>query len=165
MFTKSALALAALLIVAATATVSAYEAPENKIGDRYPFLEQTYNPAAARSVGPRHMKYAQAAILNQDIEDPEAKIADRFPFLEQSYNPAVAHSVGPKRTASSQVAIINQDVEDPENKIGDRYPMLEQTVQIAAGKSYAAARMTRSVKSVSTSQKALVTRATARTAY
>lgn len=162
---KATIALSALLIVGATATAFGYEDPENQIADRYPFLEQSYNPAAARSVSPRHMTNSQAARLNQDVEDPENQIADRYPFLAQNFNPAVTHSVGPRRVAGSQTAKLSTETEDPENKIGDRYPFLEQTVKLATVKQQAMTRTVRSMKPITVSQKALLNRETSRVAY
>ena len=81
MITKFTLALSALLVVSASASAFAYEAPENKIGDRYPALEQTYRPVAT-NVGSRHVMVSHAAQLG--YEAPEHKIGDRYPFLEQT---------------------------------------------------------------------------------
>ena len=82
MFTKRAITLAALLIAGATSAAFAYEDPENKIGDRYPSLEQQYQPVASKAV--RAMPAPKAPKLDQYInEDVENKIADRYPLLEQ----------------------------------------------------------------------------------
>ena len=165
MFTKSALILSALLIVGAAATASAFEDAEFNSSDRYPFLDQSYNPAAARSMAPRHMTNSQSAKLNQDGQDAENMIADRFPFLEQGYNPVVAYSTGTTRAAGSRITKLNQDGEDIENKISDRYPVLEQTAQTAYAKSAPVARAHRSVKSVTVSQKAMLNRETSPATY
>ena len=165
MFTKTTIALSALLIVGATATVSAYDDTENKNSDRFPFLEQSYNPAVAYSVGTRSVTNSQTAKLNQDGEEPENKLADRFPFLAQGYNPAVAHSAGPMRVTGSQIAKLNQDADEPENKIGDRYPFLEQSIQTASVGSKSTARAMRPVNSVKISGAKLGIHRTARNSY
>ena len=102
MFTKSVLTLAALLLAGVSTAAVAYEDPENKIGDRYPFLEQQYQPVASKAV--RVMSAPKAPKLNQYInEDVEEKIGDRYPFLEQ---PIQVTTVGTKslgRTSSRSV--------------------------------------------------------------
>jgi hypothetical protein len=82
MITKSTLALSALLVVSASASAFAYEAPENKIGDRYPSLEQTYRTVATNKLGSRHVMVSHTAQLGYEV--PEHKISDRYPFLEQT---------------------------------------------------------------------------------
>lgn len=83
MLTK--IVLSALLVVGFASNVLANEAPENKIGDRYPFLEQTIQqPAGAlafASAAVRHSVKRPAAAAK---EVPENKIGDRYPFLEQT---------------------------------------------------------------------------------
>ncbi len=95
MFTKSVLTLAALLLAGVTTAAFADEVQENKIGDRYPFLEQQYQPTsakAARSVpAPKTMKLDH--YMNEDVEN---KIGDRYPFLEQ---PIRVANAGPKSAA------------------------------------------------------------------
>lgn len=44
MFTKTTIVLSAVLAFGVASAALAAEAPESKIGDRYPFLEQTYLP-------------------------------------------------------------------------------------------------------------------------
>ena len=90
-----ALTAATVLASASASAAFAYEDPENKIGDRYPFLEQTYQSntssraASARISAPRSVMPAWAFNLNQfsnanqyanDV--PENKIGDRYPLLE-----------------------------------------------------------------------------------
>ncbi len=49
MLTKSKIALSTLLVVGFASAALAAEVPENKIGDRYPFLEQTVQQPAGAS--------------------------------------------------------------------------------------------------------------------
>ena len=82
MFSNSVITLAALLLAGATSAAFGYEDPENKIGDRYPFLEQQYQPTASKAVSA--MQAPKAPKLEQYMnEDVENKIADRYPLLEQ----------------------------------------------------------------------------------
>ena len=53
MITKSIIALSAILVVSTSVSAFAYEAPENRLGDRYPFLEQMYTPVAANTLRTR----------------------------------------------------------------------------------------------------------------
>ena len=131
MFTKYAITLSALLMIGGTSIAVAYDDPESKIGDRYPFLEKVDRSPAA-SVGwqtgrtERHMK------LNGYVnEDVESKIADRYPALEQITAPTQSASVSrgrPQQNARLD-AYVNEDVE---SKIGDRYPFLDQSARLAA---------------------------------
>lgn len=139
MLTRKTLAIAALLFIGVAPTAFAAEDPESNIGDRYPFLQQSYNPAVAHSAGMRHMTSARISQLN--VKDPESDVADRYPFLDQGYNSAVAYAASTYRAAGAQTANLNQIAEDPESKIGDRYPTLEQSVQTAGiGSTVRAAR-------------------------
>ena len=131
MFTKRTVTLAALLIAGATTAAVAYEDPENKIGDRYPFLEQRYTPVATSNVATSRMAVSQ--FDRHASEDPENKIGDRYPSLEQTYAPASTGNVGAARMAAPRFIKLDQYAnEDPENKIGDRYPFLEQPIQSAS---------------------------------
>lgn len=129
MFSKRTITLAALLIAGATSAAVAYEDPENKIGDRFPFLEQQY--PITRNTGARQVKMAQHVSLPQYAnEDPENKIGDRFPLLEQQY--ATTRNAGVRQAKMPQNASLPQYVnEDPEDKIADRYPLLEQPIQFS----------------------------------
>ena len=61
MLKKNMLVFAATAVFVSTSAAFAYEAPENKIGDRYPFLEQTYKPnVSSRSAG-KSMKSARVS--------------------------------------------------------------------------------------------------------
>jgi hypothetical protein len=85
MFSKYVITLAALFLVGGTAVAVAYEDPENKIGDRYPFLEQIDRSVTTPAVSAWRMKVQRNAKLGQFTdEEPENKIGDRYPFLEQS---------------------------------------------------------------------------------
>ena len=76
------------MIAVAAGAAFAYEDPENKIGDRYPRLEQKYEPisgnrSAARQVTPRQATPIQVTAFNRPVYDaPENKISDRYPLLE-----------------------------------------------------------------------------------
>jgi hypothetical protein len=129
MFTTKTITLAALLIAGATVTAAAYEDLENRIGDRYPFLEQQYAPVATGKVAAKRMTVSQ--FDRHASEDPENKIGDRYPFLEQSYA-SVSTGSSTARLAAPQFTKLDQYVnEAPENKISDRYPLLEQPIQSA----------------------------------
>ena len=92
MITKSIIALSALLVMGTASVAFADEDPENKIGDRYPLLEQQYKPVAANKA--RVMPAPKTPKLDQYInEDVDNKIADRYPLLEQ---PIRSVEVGPK---------------------------------------------------------------------
>ncbi len=56
MLTKTKIALSTLLVVGFASAALAAETPENKIGDRYPFLDQTYQQLAGTSA------FASAAV-------------------------------------------------------------------------------------------------------
>ena len=49
MLTKTKIALSTLLVVGFASAALAQEVPENKIGDRYPFLAQTAQQETAQS--------------------------------------------------------------------------------------------------------------------
>jgi hypothetical protein len=59
MLTKTKIALSALLVVGFASAAMANERVENRIGDKYPFLEQTYqqqNGASAYASAQRSVK-------------------------------------------------------------------------------------------------------------
>ena len=79
---KTLIALSAVAVLGAVSGAFAYEAPENKIGDRYPFLEQTYKPTTATRIAggialPQQAQYGYQA--------PENMIGDRYPSLATVY--------------------------------------------------------------------------------
>jgi hypothetical protein len=85
---KILIALTAAAVLGSASAAFAYEDPENRIGDRYPFLEQIANPAATAKFGDRYLMRRQVANLNRFAnEEPESKIADRYPFLEPRVAP------------------------------------------------------------------------------
>ena len=132
MFNKSMIALTAAIAFGSVSSAFAYEDPENKLGDRYPFLEQRYSYERTSAATARNVQPRQYAVLPQYVnEDPENRISDRYPFLEQALRPVVSSRfVGATvaqrlaRAPSSNNAYAN---EAPENRIGDRYPLLEAT--------------------------------------
>jgi len=95
MLTKTKIALSTLLVVGFASAALAAETPENKIGDRYPFLEQTYQQSAGTSAfasaAVRHSVngFASAALAG---EVPEGRIGDRYPQLEQTYQQSAGAS-------------------------------------------------------------------------
>jgi len=92
MITKSIIALSALLVMSSASIAFTDEEPENKIGDRYPLLEQQYKPVVANKT--RVMSAPKAPKLDQFInEDVDSRIADRYPLLEQ---PIRSTDVSPK---------------------------------------------------------------------
>ena len=133
MLFKTMIGITAGVILGSASAALAYESPENKIGDRYPFLEQRYTPVAATTLRGTNLRVSQASTFGQSAnEAPENKLSDRYPFLEIGYAPVAAKTVAVRyqapRLASSSVAY-----EAPENKIGDRYPLLEQQVASQSG--------------------------------
>jgi hypothetical protein len=134
MLKNSKILLIAAALLGGTALASAYEAPENKIGDRYPFLGQRYESIPASKFVGRTVKPRQVARLPQyDNEAPENKIGDRYPFLDQGYQVAAESRFTVRTVMPMQVARLPQyDNEAPENKIGDRYPFLDQGYRVAA---------------------------------
>jgi hypothetical protein len=150
MFTKATITLSALILFGVTATAVAYEDPENKIGDRYPTLEQRYTPVAP---GYGAANRTQTSIFDRHMsEDSENKIGDRYPFLEQTYASRSARSLGSVRIMSPKLDQYANEV--PENKISDRFPFLEQPIQsasVASKVTRVAMRSAGSVKKTGTS--------------
>ena len=149
MLNKTVIAVTAATILASASAALAYESPENRLGDRYPFLEQAYAPVSAQKVARTNVMYRQASSLVQySNEAPENRIGDRYPFLEQALQPSSSSRSAGRYlgggTMTRQVASSNSYVnEAPENRIGDRYPLLEPQVasqrtsvrQVAAGRA------------------------------
>jgi len=139
MLYKTMMGITAAAILSSASAAVAYEAPENRDGDRYPFLEQRYAPVAATALRGTNLRVSRASNLGQYAnEAPENMIGDRYPFLEIGYAPVTARTVAVRyqapRPTSSSVAY-----EAPENKIGDRYPLLEQQVAYQSGPARRAA--------------------------
>jgi hypothetical protein len=141
MLYKTMIGMTAAVILSSASAAFAYEDPENKIGDRYPFLEQRYTPVASATLRSSNLRGSRASNFAQYVyEAPENKISDRYPLLEMGYAPATANTVAVRyqapRLASSSGQYAN---EAPENKIGDRYPLLEQQVASQSGPARRAA--------------------------
>jgi hypothetical protein len=123
MLNKTMIMLTAAVVLSSASAAFAYEDPENRLGDRYPFLEQAYQPSQANKYAGRYVTPRQVVTLNQySNEAVENKIGDRYPSLEQAYQPAATSRYVAARQVASSVKYAN---ESPENKIGDRYPFLE----------------------------------------
>ena len=128
MFNKTMIGITAGVILSSAAF--AYEDIENRLGDRYPFLEQRYAPVAVNTFRSTNLRINQVSnFVQYASEDPENKIGDRYPFLEQRYTPAAANTFAVRYPAPRLASSFNQYAnEAPENKISDRYPLLEQQV-------------------------------------
>jgi hypothetical protein len=61
MLNKTMIAVAAGVIFSSASTAIAYEDPENKIGDRYPLLEQRYEPISGNRSAARQATSRRAA--------------------------------------------------------------------------------------------------------
>src|SRR5262245_15174822 len=123
------IAFTAAITISSGSFAFAYEAPENKIGDRYPNLEQRYSYERTGAIRGASMPRQYAGQYNGEV--PENRLGDRYAFLEQSVQPAASgRFAGPyltQRQARMSTASYQYTNETPENKIGDRYPLLEQT--------------------------------------
>ena len=62
MLNKTVIAITAGVIFGSASAAIAYEDPENKIGDRYPRLEQRYEPISGNRSAARQATPRQAAI-------------------------------------------------------------------------------------------------------
>ena len=81
MLTK--IVLSAAFVLGAVSVASAYEEPENRIADRYPFLEQFVKPIRTAEVGNNRLMARPVVNPGQvSYEEPENRIADRYPLLE-----------------------------------------------------------------------------------
>ena len=134
MSNKSTIMLITTIVLGCASGALAYEAPENKIGDRYPFLEQAYQPTSGSNAARSYVMPRQTTNLAQYANEvPENKIGDRYPFLEQAYQASSTRSAGrylvERSMMARQVTAINQYANEvPEHKIGDRYPFLEPRI-------------------------------------
>jgi hypothetical protein len=133
MLYKTMMGITAAVVLSSASVAFSYEDPENKIGDRYPFLEQRYTPVAAAALRGINLRVSPASNLAQYAnEAPENKIGDRYPLLEIGYAPVTANTLVVRyqapRAASSSLAY-----EAPENRISDRYPLLEQQYAFQRG--------------------------------
>ena len=86
MLNKTIIVLTSVLTFGSVSASFAYEDPENKIGDRYPFLEQRDSAVtttkATRTNLVRRQSNQRSGVAAYAVEDPENKIGDRYPFLE-----------------------------------------------------------------------------------
>jgi hypothetical protein len=141
MLNKTMIAITAGVILSSASAAFAYEDPENKIGDRYPFLEQRYTPVAASTIRSSNLRVSQSSgYVQYAYEAPENRIGDRYPFLEQNYTRAAANTFAVRSAAPRLVSSSGQYAyEAPENKISDRYPLLEQQVAYQGGATKRAA--------------------------
>jgi len=132
MLNKTMIAITAAVVLGSSSAAFSYEDVENRIGDRYPFLEQISTPVAANRLGSRNVMVRQVSSLalysNEDVEN---KIGDRYPSLEQLASPAPTERFAGRyltsRLATNSISS-QYAYDDPENRIGDRYPLLEQLV-------------------------------------
>jgi hypothetical protein len=142
MTNKTLIALSAMALLGTVSAASAYEAPENKLGDRFPFLERTYAPVAVKSTGIKMTTARRIASRSQD-EVPEHKAGDRFAFLDAGYAPIASGA----SNRAVRVIPIQTTYEAPEHKIGDRFPLLERAyAQLPTRTVAVAARMQKFAK-------------------
>jgi hypothetical protein len=121
MLNKTLIALSAAAVIGSVSAAFAYEAPEHKIGDRYPFLEQTYKPTTAtRFVGGTVMP---RPVVQYGYQAPEHMLGDRYQAFATVYQPIAAGKISGRKVAIRNYGAYS--AEAPENKIGDRYPSLE----------------------------------------
>ncbi len=127
MLNKTMITLTAAVVLGSVSAAFAYEDIENRLSDRYPFLDQVYQPISGSRLAVRSVMPRQVATLNQySNEAPENKIGDRYPLLELAYQPSATSRSAGRYVTPTQVASSMQYANDaPENKIGDRYPLLE----------------------------------------
>src|ERR1700693_111288 len=117
MLNKTMIAITAAVIVSSSAAF-AYEDPENKIGDRYPFLEQRYTPIASHTIRARNQMTTQVSYSGQYADEvPENQIGDRYPFREPVTKSVSTNKFAGRYPATSNFGLYAYDV--PENKIGD----------------------------------------------
>ena len=62
MLNKSIITLTTALVLGCTSVAFAYEDPENRLGDRYPFLEQVYQPISASRYTGRYVTPRQVGV-------------------------------------------------------------------------------------------------------
>jgi len=93
MLNKSIIAFALVSTLAASSTALAEDYnPENRIGDRYPFLERSYASKISGHINtPQNIASRSSTVAINNYEDPEDKIGDRYPLLEpRDYNQPMA---------------------------------------------------------------------------
>ena len=125
MLNKSILILSALAFIASTQGAFAQskgianqaaitDVAEQKIADRYPFLE----PGVAKVALGRTARVALTQAVNP-AEIAEHKLSDLYPFLA----PGAVMNARLQAKAGSQSL---GNVETPEHKLSDRYPFLDR---------------------------------------
>ena len=140
MFSKTITMLAAITIVGTASGAFAYDDPDNRIGDRYPWLDASSRSVAARNIGAPYVPARGLARLDQPMpEDVEARIGDRYPGLERNAAPGGAARLLSARFAMRQSAVA-ANYDDPAGRISDRYPQLERISPQRGGGVYVTAR-------------------------
>ena len=81
---KTLIALSAAALFGSVSAALAYEAPENKIGDRYPVLEQTYAPTAVR---PLVVLRCRGPDAPSGLKSPRTRSATVTQLLATVYQP------------------------------------------------------------------------------
>jgi len=105
MWNKTLLALAAVSVVGCASTAFA-EDPDNKIGDKYPLLEQRYAPVPTTRAVRTTQKLRQVPNSYTPANDvADDKIGDRYPFLETR----AATQKTPARTARVRASSTSAD--------------------------------------------------------
>ena len=134
MLNKSIIAITAIVVLGSVSAAIAYEDPENRIGDRYSWLDQSSRTYSARNFGGPYVPARQVYSLDQPmIEDVEARIGDRYPALEQTTPRFSAARALNDRVAMRQVRVY---YEDPASHIGDKYPPLGRVSPQRSGGVY-----------------------------
>ena len=130
MFNKRLIALTAAVIVGSASAAFSYDDPESRIGDKYPWLDQSSRPILSRNVGGPYVPARQLAGLDQRmVEDVESRVADRYPTLEPNIPPQSAGSILRARVSmrQGQYSVLTSYA-DPESRIGDKYPFLDRGI-------------------------------------
>ena len=116
MFNKTMLALTAAALIGSASAAFSYEDPESRIGDKYPWLDQTSRTFTARNIGGPYVPVRQVARLDQPYpEDVEARTGDKYPSLEQTAPPTSAARVLNARVSMRQAQRV-QYYEDAESR-------------------------------------------------
>ena len=102
MLNKTLIALSAAVVLGSVSASFGYEAPENKIGDRYPALEQTYKPTTTARVGGTVMPRQQ---VQYGYQAPENMIGDRYPALTTVYQTIASTKVVGPMVAQRNLAV------------------------------------------------------------
>ena len=137
MLNKTIIAMTAALVLGSSSAAFSNDDPENRIGDRYPFLEKISTSVIATRPSGRipTVRQVSNSVLSS-TEDVENKIGDRYQSLEQIVIPAPAERFAGRYLTSRLAAnsiFVQPASEEPDNRIGDRYPLLEQLVASRRG--------------------------------